>query len=218
MTKSNGIFIVFEGLNCSGKSTQIDRLFNWVLTKESQAAIGRSIFITKQPGATPEAQEAIQSKRQYGIPLDIHDYIRDRAYHAPHLEEALHDGDLVICSRYTASTVAYQGNLDPRTIDYIRSENDRATHGLSPDLVIYLDVSPEESLERLQRRGRSGDDGFSLEQLKLIDDGYYQEYIYCKAKSQSWLLVDAERSANEIELEIQAAVIRLVQEKNCGSK
>jgi dTMP kinase len=213
MTKP-GIFIVFEGLNCSGKSTQIDRLFNWTPTKESQAVIGRSIFITKQPGATPEAQEAIQSKQQYGMRLDIYDYIRDRAYHAPHLEEALHNGNLVICSRYTASTVAYQGNLDPKTIDYIRSENNRVTHGLAPDLVIYLDISPKESLSRLQKRGRSGDDGFSLEQLKLAEDGYYQEYIHCKAKGQPWLLVDAERSANEIEQEIQTAVIRLVKEKN----
>jgi dTMP kinase len=213
MTKSNGIFIVFEGLNCSGKSTQIDRLFNWTLTKESRSIIDRSILATKQPGATPDAWQTIQDKRQYGIPLDIHDYIRDRAYHAPYLEEALHNGDLVVCSRYTASTVAYQGGLDPRTIGHIRSENDRVTHGLVPDLVIYLDVSPEESLSRLRSRGRQGDDEFSLERLKLVKDGYCQEWMHCITKGQQWLSVEAGRSADEIELEIRAVVIRLIEEK-----
>jgi dTMP kinase len=214
MTKSTGIFIVFEGLNCSGKSTQIDRLVRWSFTGKAQAIIDRRVLATKQPGGTSGNRERIQDKKMYDIPFKFEDYIRDRAYHAPYLEEALHNGDLVVCSRYTASTVAYQGGLDPGPIDHIRSENDRVTHGLTPDLVIYLDVSPEESLSRLRSRGREGDDEFSLERLKLVKDGYCQEWLHCTTKGQQWLSIEAGRSADEIELEIRAVVVRLIEEKN----
>jgi dTMP kinase len=148
MLKHNGIFIVFEGLNCSGKTTQMELLADKLWTDPIRDE--RSLLTTSQPGATADSHERLKWKKVYGMAITIDDYISDRAYHAPYIEERLHRGDIVLCSRYTASTVAYQGNLGPDTIAYIRSENDRVTHGLAPDLVIYLHIQPDEALRRLQ--------------------------------------------------------------------
>jgi dTMP kinase len=211
MLKHNGIFVVFEGLNCSGKTTQIELLKNNLRSHFSPNE--RNLFLTAQPGATADSYDRLKRKKALGLELTIADYMRDRLYHSPHLDEALHRGDIVICSRYTASTAAYQGNLDPEMLEYIRRENKRVTHGLVPDLVIYLCISPSEALRRLQERNRPGDDNLAIDQLYTIDAGYARELNYCARKGQEWLIVDAQLSVEEVADRILAAVNELIQSK-----
>jgi dTMP kinase len=213
MMKHNGIFIVFEGLNCSGKTTQMERLFD-LFCQGIDHTDGRSVLLTSQPGATTDSYDRLKLKKANGMAITIADYMRDRLYHSPRLEEALHRGDIVLCSRYTASTVAYQGNLDPDTIAYIRSENDRVTHGLTPDLVIYLHIQPDEALRRLQERNRPGDDQFSLEELQLIAAGYYAEEAYCFAQGKMWTPFNGCEPIETTADRILAAVKELIQSKS----
>lgn len=214
MSNHNCVFIVFEGLNCSGKTTQRELLATYLGDEFTEKRRGsRSIYITSQPGATSDSCERLKCKREYALSITIDDYIRDRAYHAPYLEEALHRGDILLCSRYTASTAAYQGNLDPATLEYIHSENDRVTHGLAPDLVIYLSITPQEAMRRLKERDRSGDDQFTLEQLQLIAAGYCAEESYCTSRGQKWLTFHASDSVDGIADKIRNAAIKLIEAK-----
>jgi dTMP kinase len=212
MIEHNGIFIVFEGLNCSGKTTQMERLFE-SLCKGLEYTGGRSVLLTSQPGATTDSHDRLKRKKARGIELSIDDYIRDRAYHAPYIEEELHQGGIVLCSRYTASTAAYQGDLDPNTINYIHRENDRVTHGLVPDLVIYLNIQPGEALRRLQERNRPGDDQFTLEQLQLIAASYYAEEAYCFAQGQKWVSLNGCEPIETTADQILKAVNTLIKSK-----
>jgi dTMP kinase len=210
MLKHNGVFIVFEGLNCSGKTTQMERLFE-LFCKGPEDTDGRSVLLTAQPGATTDSYDRLKLKKVNGMELTIADYISDRAYHAPYIEERLHRGDIVLCSRYTASTAAYQGNLDPETLEYIHRENDRVTHGLAPDLVIFMSITPSESLRRLQERNRPGDSDFTLEQLREINTGYALEMKYCE--EQEWFVVDATAPVETTAKQILKAVNELIQSK-----
>jgi thymidylate kinase len=110
--------------------------------------------------------------------------------------------------------VAYQGNLDSDTIDYIHRENDRVTHGLVPDLVVFLLISPSEALRRLQERDRPGDDSFTVDQLHTIDCGYGREIDHCLSQGQKWLIVSAHLSEEEIADRILAAVKELIKSKS----
>jgi thymidylate kinase len=191
----------------------MERLFD-LFCKGTDHTDGRGVMITSQPGATTDGLRMIERSKALGIELGIDDYIRDRAYHAPLIEERLHLGDIVLCGRYTASTVAYQGDLNPYRIGYIRSENDRVTHGLVPDLAVFLLISPSDALRRLQERNRPGDDSFTVDQLHTIDCGYGREIDHCLSQGQKWLIVSAHLSEEEISDRILAAVKELIQSKS----
>jgi thymidylate kinase len=189
----------------------MERLFD-LFCKGTDLADGRSVLLTSQPGATADSYDRLKLKKANGMEITIADYIRDRAYHAPYIEERLHRGDIVLCSRYTASTVAYQGNLDPDTIAYIHRENDRVTHGLVPDLVVFMSITPSESLRRLKDRSRPGDADFTLERLSEITTGYVWELNYCK--DQEWLVVDGTVPVEATADRILTAVKELIKSKS----
>ncbi|MFF3690005.1 dTMP kinase [Streptomyces sp. NPDC002187] len=145
---TNGFFIVLEGGDGAGKSTQVERLAEWIRAK------GHEVVVTREPGATPVG------KRLRSILLDVSSaglsnraeallYAADRAEHVDSLvRPALERGAIVISDRYIDSSVAYQGagrDLSPTEIARISRW---ATDGLVPNLTVLLDVSPETARER----------------------------------------------------------------------
>jgi dTMP kinase len=150
-----GKFIVFEGGEGAGKSTQVRRL---VATLE---AYGRSVIDTREPGATPigrqirslvlEPAEGDQLAPRAEALL----YAADRAHHvATVIRPALERGTIVISDRYVDSSLAYQGagrTLPPEEIKWLSRW---ATGGLRPDLVVLLDIDPTDGLRRAEERGR----------------------------------------------------------------
>jgi dTMP kinase len=151
-----GRFIVFEGGEGAGKSTQVRRL---ATTLE---AYGRAVLVTREPGATP------MGKRIRSLVLDPPEdgaapvtpraeallYAADRAHHvATVIDPALHRGTIVISDRYVDSSLAYQGAGRTLPPDEIRWLSRWATDGLHPDLVVLLDVDPDEGLRRVADRG-----------------------------------------------------------------
>ncbi|MFC0601922.1 dTMP kinase [Streptomyces palmae] len=144
----NGFFLVLEGGDGAGKSTQVEALAEWIRGK------GHEVVVTREPGAT-----AI-GKRLRSILLDVASagishraeallYAADRAEHVDSVvRPALERGAVVISDRYIDSSVAYQGagrDLAPTEIARI---NRWATDGLIPNLTVLLDVSPETARER----------------------------------------------------------------------
>ncbi|MGK5637848.1 dTMP kinase [Streptomyces sp. URMC 126] len=147
-TAANGFFLVFDGGDGAGKSTQVQAIAEWIRSK------GHEVVVTREPGAT-----AI-GKRLRAILLDVASaglsdraeallYAADRAEHVNAVvRPALERGAVVISDRYIDSSVAYQGagrDLSPTEIARI---NRWATEGLVPHLTVLLDVSPETARER----------------------------------------------------------------------
>ena len=145
---ATGFFLVMEGGDGAGKSTQVEALAEWIRAK------GHEVVVTREPGATPIG------KRLRSILLDVSSaglssraeallYAADRAEHVDSVvRPALERGAVVISDRYIDSSVAYQGagrDLSPTEIARISRW---ATDGLVPHLTVLLDVSPEAARER----------------------------------------------------------------------
>lgn len=158
-----GKLIVFEGVEGSGKTTQITQTQAWLIQSgmlEQLQQQGRvsQLVLTREPGGTMlgktlrqlllhSAEEAITDRTELLL------YAADRAQHVTaFLQPLLEAGALILCDRYTDSTVAYQGygrGLDHQLIDQL---NQIATGGLQSDLTLWLDVESEIGLSRARQR------------------------------------------------------------------
>lgn len=168
-TARNGVFIVFEGIDGSGKSTQIKRLAD-VLRKQ-----GYDVAETREPTEGPYGRRirALYLDRTSVTPEEeIELFINDRRQHIEQIiGPALSAGQIVLCDRYFFSTAAYQGAAggDPETI--------LARHGFAPvpDLVIIIEVDPRIGIARItEQRGESLNDFEQLDSLKKVDSIFKQ--------------------------------------------
>lgn len=204
------MFITFEGPDGSGKTTQIRLLAEWLREQ------GREVVLTREPGGT-EIGDQIRavlhdpSNTAMGARAEILLYSADRAQHVAQLiQPALAAGRVVISDRYADSTLAYQGYGRGLDLGVLRTITTFATGGLAPDLTVYLDVTPEEGL---QRRRLGGDewnrlDAEALEFHQRVRDGYLK---LVEQEPERWVVIDGARSVEEVEAEILTAV----QEKLC---
>jgi len=150
---SYGKFITFEGPEGSGKSTHIRLLAAYLRER------GVEVTLTREPGGTPTG-EAIRGLLQHNgsgeapVPrAEVLLFLASRAQHVERLiRPALEKGAWVLCDRFDDSTLAYQGYGRGFDLAELRAVNRFATHGLTPDLTVLLDVAPETSRARLQAR------------------------------------------------------------------
>jgi dTMP kinase len=156
---SPGKLIVFEGGEGCGKTTQLEKITNW-LGQSPHIARFTSCLTTREPGGTDLCQGIRQilltPQAETMTPTtELLLYAADRAQHVEGcLRPALKAGALVLCDRYTDSTVAYQGygrGLDLGLIDQL---NGIATGGLRSDLTLWLDLDVEIGLGRAKERGK----------------------------------------------------------------
>lgn len=164
-----GKLIVFEGVEGSGKTTQLQQTSEWlnasgILAKLQQQGAVSQLIVTREPGGTPlgktlrhlllhSTDEPIADRTELLL------YAADRAQHVTaFLQPLLQSGALILCDRYTDSTVAYQGygrGLDRMLIDQL---NQIATGGLQSDLTLWLDVDVSLGLSRARRRTAADQD------------------------------------------------------------
>ena len=162
------MFITFEGLDHSGKSTQVKLLAD-TLKHEN-----RSILVLREPGGT-EIGEKIRSilldKKISGI-TNVSELFLFSASRSQLVEEVIKpaiDGRLiVICDRFYDSLTAYQGWGKGISLETIRTVNDCASSGLVPDLTFFLDI-PVEEIERRMRRSRT-----SKDRMESNGKGFYE--------------------------------------------
>lgn len=143
-----GVFIVFEGPEGSGKSTQARLLAEWLKVD------GRSVVLTREPGGTPIAEQvrSILLDRGNCAMLPETETLLYSAARAQHVGDvirpAIEQGAVVICDRFADSTIAYQGGGRGLSVDDLRTIQRFATGGLTPTLRILVDVPVEVGLRR----------------------------------------------------------------------
>ena len=150
-----GQFITFEGIDGSGKSTQIRMLAGELRQR------GVDVLTTQEPGGTPlgrRLREAFLETEEVVEPIaELLLFTADRAQHVEHMiRPALRDGRVVISDRYADATYAYQGagRGFPRgtVLEIIKL----ATGGLKPDLTVFFDISVENAIRRMASRIAAG--------------------------------------------------------------
>jgi dTMP kinase len=197
-----GLFVVFEGGEGSGKSTQVE------LLATALKGEGREVVVTREPGAT-EVGVRIRS-----LLLDRHDdsegagvvltpraeallYAADRAHHvASVVRPGLVAGSVVISDRYIDSSLAYQGAGRVLPVNEVSWLSAWATGGLRPDLVVLLDVDPAIGLARIADRG--GVDRLEGESLAFHERVRYAFLDLAATDPRRYLIVDATEPAARI--------------------
>ena len=171
------MFITFEGIEGSGKTTQMRRL------AESLLMAGKTVVVTKEPGGTPLADRIRALLLDSGSVIDpiaeVFLFAASRRQHTTEvIEPALGRDEIVLCDRYTDSTLAYQGFGRVIDLDRLRSLNRWATNERDPDLTLVFDLSEETGLRRARSRNADAplDEGrFEAEDLRFhrrVREGY----------------------------------------------
>lgn len=160
-TPPRGRFIVLEGIDGSGKTTQLEALAAWLPTSGLMPP-GAQLITTRAPGGTNLGcwlRKLLLGHRGSVAPCltaELLLYVADTAQLvAKVIEPALAAGNWVLCDRFTASTVAYQGYGRGHDLQVIEQLNQLATGGLKPDLTLWLDLPLVDALQR--RRDRQND-------------------------------------------------------------
>lgn len=203
--KSKGILITFEGTEGAGKSTLIREV-----AAQLQSVWHGQVTVTREPGGSPIAEKIRQ------VVLETHPtetmdpwtelflYEAARAQHlARIIRPALSKNNIVLCDRYTDSTLAYQGHARGLPWKQIQVLNRLATQNLMPHLTVFLDIDPAVGLGRAREKNRFEDEGVAFQ--RKVRSGFL------KARRQSprrWFTLSSEQgtpqeNAEHLVLEIQ---------------
>jgi dTMP kinase len=198
------MFVTFEGVDWSGKSTQADLLARWLRDE------GRTVVATREPGGTAVA-ENVRALVLHGDDMspwaEAALYAAARADHAAQvIRPAIGRGEDVVCDRYLDSSVAYQGIARGLGAERVRELSLIVTEGLLPDRTFLVLLDPEEAIgravgdhDRIEREG--------AEFMRQVDAGYR---ALAEAEPERIVAVDGAREADEIAEEIREHVRALL--------
>ena len=207
-----GRFIVLDGIDGCGKSTQIRHLAQW-LPESGLMPSTAQLVCTREPGGTPLGQSIrelllhTEADQVPSVTAELLLYAADRAQHVDTvIRPALLRGDWVLSDRFAGSTLAYQGygrGLDRQLITRLESI---ATTGLEPDLTAWLMVPVEVSLQR--RHGEKEDrieaEGRAF--LHRVADGFA-----VLAEQRNWSQIDAQQSVSKLSQELEQTLRESLQ-------
>ena len=194
------MFITFEGLDYSGKSTQVTRVV------ERLKHEGRPVLLVREPGGT-EIGERIRTilldQKSHGM-TDISELMLFSASRAQLVAEvvrpALGVGTVVVCDRFYDSTTAYQGWGRGIDLAAVRAINTTATFGLVPDLTFFLDVRVDEIERRIKESGAGKD------RMEANGRGFYERirdgYLELVKTENRFVVIDGEKAVDVIHSEI----------------
>ncbi len=226
-SEPRGQLVVFEGVEGAGKSTQIQHLLSWLERTGWQAWIQQHlltapILVTREPGGTVLGQQlrrllldsALTATEGLSDRAELLLYAADRTQHVQRvLSPAIAQGRLILCDRYTDSTVAYQGYGRGFDLALIHQLNAIATDGLVSDLTFWLDLDVEQGLQRARQRqsaleGKDRMEAAELSFHRRVQQGF--EAI-AQAEPQRIVRIDASDSEARVAAQIQAVLERYLQ-------
>ena len=204
-----GKFIVIEGIDGCGKTTQIDEIARWIPT--SGLLNGNSQLIkTREPGGSllgKKLRNLILDNNKQNKPSSLAElllYSADRAEHISKIiSPALEKKDWVLSDRFSDSTLAYQGYGRNINLDIIKKIESIVCQGEYPDLTIFLEISPEESI---LRRENFIPDRMEAEGIKFLEK--VNEGFKLIAKEKNWKIISATQDINTISNEIKKTLLK----------
>lgn len=202
------MFITFEGIDGSGKSTQIQ------LLKEMLEKRNHVVTILREPGGNILSEQIRQllldSKEQVDPRCELLLFTAARAQLVGSvIRPALEAGNIVICDRYIDSSVAYQGYGRGLSIESIESINDFATAGLIPDITFIFDLSVDDAAKRAGFR--SNDNQTKPDRMERSGDAFFertkQGYLEIAKKSdRNIFIINANDAMNDIREQVESIV------------
>jgi dTMP kinase len=195
-----GKLIVFEGIEGSGKTTQIKLTQSWLQGQ------GYSVECTREPGGTELGQQIRQILLDFNQAVsnktELLLYMADRAHHIEtKIIPLLNEGKIVLCDRFIYSTLAYQGFGRRIPVGLIDQLNYFTCADVSLDLIFWLDISPEKGIQRAKSRSK-------LDRMESESLSFHQKVCsgYGKIFNNLDIVhkIDAEMPAEDVNIKIQA--------------
>ena len=198
---AKGKFIVFEGIDGAGKTTQVE------LLAQNLASLGREVSLSAEPTTLPSGKairRALSGEEPKSECEMAAMFVLDRIAHNINSEmgiRALNERGIdVISDRYYYSSLAYQGSATD--YEWVKSMNINSPEIRRPDLCIYLDLLPEQSLERISRGRESVEIYENLETLTAVREKFLSVVEDLRRDGESIYVVNAARPASDIANEI----------------
>lgn len=209
-----GKFIVFEGIDGSGKTTQINQLSKWLIGTDLIPE-NNKLVITREPGGT-KLGKSIRSllldtsrEKSPGSITELLLYAADRSQHVNEIiRPTLDKGDWVISDRFCGSTLAYQGYGRKLDINLIKDLEAIATQGIAPDITFLLDIPIEESIRRRMNRKDDRIEKEGREFLSNVSLGFQ-----ALSEDSNWKKISAINSEEKITSEIKSEIKKLIKKK-----
>ncbi len=210
-----GLFITFEGGEGSGKTTQVNALLAHL------RAAGRDAIETRDPGGTAIGKQIRgllldrgNAQMAAAAELFLYEASRAQVVHEV-IRPALAEGRIVLCDRFSDSTLAYQGYGRGLDLDLIARLNALATGGLRPDLTFLLDLDPAVGLARVAQRAMSPQERHDRIEGEVL--GFHQRVragyrAVATADPERIIVLDASLDATEIERDIRRRIEGLLRE------
>ena len=199
-----GRFLVVEGIDGSGKSTQVERLGHW-LPRSGLMPPGARLLVTREPGGTPLGEQL--SPLLLNRRLSIHNrtelllFAADRAQHVEAvIRPALNAGHWVVSDRFSGSTVAYQGYGRGCDLAIIHMLEQVATGGLTPDLTLWFDLPSQQARARKPLENRDCFEAAGLAFTQRVAHGFQ-----VLARERGWWRIPAGEPCATVEVAVQAA-------------
>lgn len=183
MKKHKGLFITFEGTEGAGKSTLIQAVAKRLSDQ------GHRVTVTREPGGTSIAEQIrkLILEQEMDPWAELFLYEAARAEHLAHtLLPALQKGHVVLCDRFTDSTLAYQGHARGLPWKEIQSLNRIATQGIVPQMTILLDIPVAVGLERARDKNRFEAEGVAFQ--TRVRKGFLKSRAQ---EPKRWFTIDA---------------------------
>jgi dTMP kinase len=200
------MFITFEGLDGSGKSTQCKKLVSALEVK------GHGVLLTREPGGTAFAEKIRNLLLENGgIPDPLTEYLLFTAARVDHVNKVikpgLEGGKIVICDRFYDSSVIYQGVLKGLDLGVMEDIYNAAIGNFTPDLTIFIDISPELAIKRSASRAEVDNhyDKIKLKKLSKMREGYIN---LCQKTHERSVIIEGDRCENDVFEQIYEIVSR----------
>ena len=189
-----GTLVTLEGGEGSGKSSQAEALAALMRTQDY------TVTLTREPAGTELGRTVMATFQQKTTVTPESELFLFEAARAQHVEEVIHPalerGAIVLCDRYTDSTLAYQGYGRGLSLDHIRAVNHIATGGLGPHFTILLDVPPETGLAR--KHHQRVDDSIGGEPLEFHQRVRHGFLELAQREPQRIVVVDASLPLDQV--------------------
>ena len=209
-----GKFIVIEGIDGCGKTTQIHELSKW-LPISGLIKTRSKLITTREPGGTLLGQKLrglILDNNKDNKPSSLSElllYSADRAEHVSKIiSPALNKNDWVISDRFSDSTLAYQGYGRNINLEIIKKIESIVCQGVYPDLTFFLEISPEESIMRRKNEIPDRIESAGIKFLEKVNEGF--KLI---AKEKNWKVISASQNIKTISNQIKETVLNNFSDK-----